>query len=247
MEKKLIGKVAIVTGSSSGIGEGIAKKFAEEGASVVVVSNRAVEKGQAVCEQLCKIGSDAIYCQMNVSNPDDVDRLFSTVMNKYGRLDILVNNAGGQVASPFGKTTFEMLEQDMRVNAFAPFMLSQKAAEFMGDKGWIINTSSFRSIDPRPPILGYCASKAALNNITQALALQLAPRIFVNAVLPGFVETDNYKKFNVTLKESWVQQTPIKRFVTPEEIAEVYLLLATTEILTGTLIVADGGFSLLGR
>ena len=247
MAKKLVGKVAIVTGSSSGIGEGIAKKFAEEGANVVVVSNRAVENGKAVCEQLCKIGSDAIYCQMDVSNPDDIERLFSTVMKKYGHLDILVNNAGGQVASPFGKTTFEMLDQDMRVNAFGPFVLSQKAAECMGEKGWIINTSSFRSIDPRPPILGYCASKAALNNITQALALQLAPRIFVNAVLPGFVETENYKKFDAALKESWVQQTPIKRFVTPEELAEVYLLLATTEILTGTLIVADGGFSLLGR
>ena len=247
MAKKLFGKVAIVTGSSSGIGEGIAKKFAEEGANVVVVSNRSVEKGQAVCKQLLEMGSDAIYCQMDVSNSEDVNGLVTSVMDKDGRLDILVNNAGGQVASPFGRTTFEMLDQDMRVNAFGPFILSQKAAECMGEKGWIINTSSFRSIDPRPPILGYCASKAALNNITQALALQLAPRIFVNAVLPGFVETENYKKFDTALKESWVQQTPIKRFVTPEELAEVYLLLATTEILTGTLIVADGGFSLLGR
>lgn len=247
MGKKLIGKVAIITGASSGIGKGIAERFAKEGANVVVVSNLAVTKGKAVCDQLRRIGSDSIYCQIDVSNPDDINRLFNTVMDKYGRLDILVNNAGGQIASPFGKTTFEMLDKDMQVNAFAPFMLSQKAATLMGERGWIINTSSFRSIDPRPPILGYCASKAALNNITQSLALQLAPRIFVNAVLPGFVETDNYKAFSQELKESWVAQTPIKRFVTPAELSEIYLLLATTEILTGTLVVADGGFSLLGR
>lgn len=245
--KKLENKVAIVTGSSSGIGEGVAIRFAEEGASVVVISNKAIEKGKAVCQRLKSLGSDASYLQIDVSNDDGVTRLFDFVMNKYGRLDILVNNAGGQVPSPFGKTTVDMLDQDMRVNAFAPYILAQRAADVMGEKGWIINTSSFRSIDPRPPILGYCASKAALNNITQGLALQLAPRIFVNAVLPGFVETDNYKAFNEDLKKGWINNTPIKRFITAPELAEVYLLLATTEILTGNLIVADGGFSLLGR
>lgn len=244
---KLTGKVAIVTGSSSGIGKGIAIRFAQEGASVIVTSNKSIEKGMAVCEELKKLGSDASYFKLNGESVEDIVNLMAFVKEKYGKLDILVNNAGCQTASPFGATTMEMLDKDMRVNAFTPFLLAQEAAKIMGEKGWIINTSSIRAIAPRAPIAGYSASKAALNNLTQSLALQLAPRIFVNAVMPGFVETENYKNFPEQLKQGWKDSTPIKRFVLAEEIAEIYLLLATTEILTGNFIAADGGFTMLGR
>lgn len=243
--KKLENKIVLITGASSGIGEAVAKRFAKEGANVIVVSNLAVEKGKKVCEELIKMGSHASYFQADVSNEEQVKQMFSDIEEKYGRLDILINNAGSQVASPFGSTTMDMLDQDMRVNALAPFLLAQYASKLMPEKGWIINTSSFRAIHPRPPIAGYSASKAALNNITESLALILAPNIFVNAVLPGFVETENYKKFDEKMKQNWIKSTPIKRFISTSEMAEVFLFLATTEILTGTTIVADGGVSLL--
>lgn len=245
--KKLEGKIAVITGASSGIGEGIARRFANEGAHIVVVSNKSVTKGEEVVKHLIELGTDSSYFQADVSSENDIDKLYNFVKEKYGKIDILINNAGGQVLSPFGKTTMDMLDQDMRVNAFGPFLLTQKFVDLMENKGWVINTSSMRSIAPRPPILGYSASKSALNNITQALATQLAPNIYVNAILPGFVETENYKAFGDDLKKDWVEKTPIKRFLTADELAEIYLLLATTEILTGNLIVADGGFTLLGR
>lgn len=249
MDKKLSGKVAIVTGSSSGIGECVAKRFAKEGASVVVVCDHSTQSAKRVCDELKNIGSDSIYVKADVSKESDIDKLIDTVISKYGHIDILVNNAGISTINQFSDVTFDSLEKDMRVNAFAPFILSQKVAKFMDSRGggWIINTSSFRSIDPRPTLFSYCASKAALNNITQSLALQLAPKIYVNAVLPGFVETENYKKFDSKLKENWIKQTPIGRFILGDELADIYVLLATTKIMTGTLIVADGGFSLLGR
>lgn len=245
MKKKLNNKVALITGGSSGIGEAVALKFADEGADVIIVSSKSVDKGETVCKELIKKGSNATYYQVDVSDENQIKQLFENINEKYGRLDILVNNAGTQVGSPFGSTTMEMMDKEMRVNAIAPFVIAEYASKLMKGKAWIINTSSFRSVHPRVPISGYSASKAALNNINESLALALAPNIMVNAVLPGFVETDNYKKFDENMKKGWVENTPIKRFIKPEEIAEVFLFLATTEIITGTTIVADGGFSIL--
>lgn len=245
MEKKLKGKIALVTGGSSGIGEAIALKFADEGADVIIVSSKSVEKGENVCNELIKKGSNASYYQVDVADEVQIKELFDKIADRYGKLDILVNNAGTQVGSPFGNTTMEMMDKEMRVNAIAPFIIAQYASKLMKNKGWIINTSSFRSVHPRVPISGYSASKAALNNLNESLALALAPNIMVNAVLPGFVETDNYKKFDENMKKGWIENTPIKRFIAPKEIAEVFLFLATTEILTGIMIVADGGFSIL--
>jgi NAD(P)-dependent dehydrogenase (short-subunit alcohol dehydrogenase family) len=247
MTKRLEDKIAIVTGSSSGIGEGIAIRFAQEGANVVVVSNAHQEKGISVTEKLITLGSDALYVNCDFSTEEGIETLIQKVKEKYGRVDILVNNAGTQVGSPFGETTYEMLEHDMKVNAYAPFILSQRIVSLMDGKGWIVNTSSFRAVEPRSPIAGYSASKAALNNFTKSLAMALAPNIMVNAIMPGFVETENYKRFSEELKQGWLDNTLIKRFPTPEEMAEVYVLLATTPIITGTVITVDGGYSLLNR
>lgn len=250
MEKKLKGKVALVTGSSSGIGKGVALKFAKEGANVIIASSaRSTQKGEEVAAMARELGSDSIYLQANLEKEEEICKMFDEIERKYGRLDILVNNAGAQTGGNLSSISLEKLDYEMNVNVYALIRCSQCAIKLMKSKGWIINTSSFRGLEyaGRSPIMGYCASKAAVNNITRTMALELSPNIFVNAIMPGFVYTENYEKFDEKLKKTWIDNTAIKRFVQPEEIAEVYVLLATTEIITGSIISADGGASLLNR
>lgn len=250
MEQKLNGKVALVTGSSSGIGKAIALRFAKEGANVVVTSSaKSAEKGEKVAQLAREMGTNSIYIQTDLSNENEIDMMFDKIETDYGKLDILINNAGVQTGGSLENISIKKMEYEMQVNVYALIKCSQRAKDLMKKKGWIINTSSFRGLDyaGRSPIMGYCATKAAINNITRTMALELAPNIIVNAVMPGFVYTENYNNFSDELKKIWLENTAIKRFVSPEEIAEVYLMLATTEIITGTIVAADGGASLLNR
>lgn len=250
MNQKLKGKVVLVTGSSSGIGKAIALRFAKEGADVVVASSeKSAEKGEKVAQLAREMGTNSIYIQTDLSSESEIDMMFDKIENEYGKLDILINNAGVQTGGGLDNISIKKLEYEMQVNVYALIKCSQRAKKMMKTKGWIINTSSFRGLDyaGRSPIMGYCATKAAVNNITRTMALELAPNIMVNAVMPGFVYTENYDNFTDELKRAWIENTAIKRFVKPEEIAEVYLMLATTEIITGTIVAADGGASLLNR
>lgn len=250
MDQKLKGKIVLVTGSSSGIGKAIALRFAEEGADVIVTSSpKSAEKGEKVAQLAREMGTNSIYIQADLSNESEIDMMFDKIESDYGKLDILINNAGVQTGGSLDNISIKKLEYEMQVNVYALVKCSQRAKEMMKTKGWIINTSSFRGLDyaGRSPIMGYCATKAAVNNITRTMALELAPNIMVNAVMPGFVYTENYDNFADELKKVWIENTAIKRFVRPEEIAEVYLMLATTEIVTGTIVAADGGASLLNR
>lgn len=250
MEKQLLGKVALITGSSSGIGRAVALRFAQAGADVVITSSKkSSESGKKVAMLAASYGVKAVYVQADLGVESDIDYLFEETESNFGRLDILVNNAGTQKGGNIDTLTMNNLDEEMRVNVYALIKCTQNAKRLMGEKGWIINTSSFRGLDyaGRAPIMGYCASKATVNSLTKSLALDLAPNIFVNAVMPGFVYTQNYDKFDENLKKTWMENTAIKRFVTPEEIAEVFLFLATTKILTGSIIAADGGASLLNR
>lgn len=250
MGQKLNGKIVLVTGSSSGIGKAVALRFAQEGANVIVTSSaKSSEAGKRVAQMARDMGTDSIYLTADLSNEKEIDNLFDEIQKTYGGLDILVNNAGTQLGGSLDNISIEKFEYEMRINVFALVKCSQCAKNMMKEKGWIINTSSFRGLDyaGRSPIMGYCATKATVNNITRTMALELAPNIMVNAVMPGFVYTENYDNFADDLKEIWLENTPIRRFVKPEEIAEIYLMLATTEIMTGAIVAADGGASLLNR
>jgi len=250
MINNLKGKVALITGSSSGIGEAVALLFAKEGADVIINSNKSVEKGKKVLEKALKLNSNACYIQADLTKEEDVDRLFKEIENKYGHIDILVNNTGA-TSSPASikEISVEDLDTEMKVNLTSAVLCTKKVIPLMKKGGNIINTSSIRGLEHvgRSGILGYSMAKAAMNSFTRTVARDLAPSIMVNAVLPGFVETENYKKMDAKMKQTWIDNTPIKRFIKPEEIAEVYLLLATTRIMTGSLIIADGGTSTLGR
>jgi len=250
MNKKLKDKVVLITGSSSGIGEAIALLFAEEGADVIITSNKAITKGKEVLAKVLEKGSDAIYVNADLSKEEDINKLFNEIEKKYKRLDVLINNAGATAgAGSIDSISFDLLDKELKTNLYSTVICTQKAMKLMINGGNVVNTSSIRGLDSsgRSGIMGYSLAKASINNFTKTVARELAPNIIVNAVVPGFVETENYKEFDPKMKELWLENTPIKRFIKPSEIAEIYLLLALTKVMTGSLVVVDGGTTLLGR
>ena len=159
-----------------------------------------------------------------------------------------MNNAGRTYNIPFDELNSETFERDINVNLKSTFMCIVASRKLM-DEGWIINTASIRGIPEasRPGIVGYCAAKSAVISLTKSMAMQLSPKIYINAVAPGFVYTNYMNAVTEDMKKQWLSQIPINRFIMPDEIAEVYLMLATTHIFTGSVIAPDGGYTLLNR
>lgn len=245
----LKGKVALVTGSSTGIGEAVAMKLADKGVCVVINSRSSTASGSEVAKKINAQGGSAIYIQADVSNPNDVSRLFSEVESKFHKLDILINNAGGSVASPFHELTKEKWIQAMNDNLTSAVLCSIEASALMKKNGggFIVNTSSARGLDYLgfEDIMAYSAAKAGVNNFTKTLAKELAPfNITVNAVAPGFVKTNYIDRATNELKQKWLEQIPINRFIEPTELAEAYIFLCSSTVITGTILIVDGGFSL---
>jgi len=245
---KLYKKITVITGSSTGIGKTIAIAFAKEGAEVVVVSHKTVDEGKAVTQEIINNGGKAIYIQSDLTMQKGVDHLFSEISKHYKKIDILINNVGNAFATPFDQLSEETIIRDLSSNFLATVLCTKKSLEFM-DEGHIINTSSIRGLDyaGRMPLVGYCSGKAAVNSFTKNIAIHLAPKIFVNAIAPGLVWTDALSKSGDELIQKWLKNIPIKKFITPEELAEVYVFLATSRIFTGSIIVPDGGYSLLEK
>ncbi|MDR2971975.1 MAG: SDR family oxidoreductase [Bacteroidales bacterium] len=241
-------KVALVTGSSVGIGKAIAIAYANEGAEVIVVSHKTVDKGKATAQEIINKGGKAIYVQSDLTTQKGVDYLFAEVGKHHKKIDILVNNVGHAFATPFDQLSEETIIRDLSSNFLATVLCSKKVLEFM-EEGHIINTSSIRGLDyaGRTHLIGYCSGKAAVNSFTKNIALQYAPKIFVNAVAPGFVWTEALSKSGEELIQKWLGTIPIKRFITPEELAEVYVFLATSKMFTGSIIAPDGGYTLLEK
>jgi 3-oxoacyl-[acyl-carrier protein] reductase len=241
-------KVAIITGSSSNIGKATALLFAEAGAKVVVNSNINITGGQEVVNHIANLGGEAFFVQADVSIEQDVLRLFDRTIEQFGTVDILINNAGITLGQPFLETTVDIWQQAFANNLISAVLCSREAAKIMlkKGKGSIINTASVRGLEHtgREGIMAYSAAKAGLINFTKTLAKELAPNILVNAIAPGFVYTHNFDKMPQKLVDSFINATLIKRFIQPEEIAESYLFLAQSNIITGEVLVVDGGFTL---
>lgn len=247
---KLKGKNVLITGSSSGIGKAIAILFAEEGANTIICSNKSTEKGYQLLSDLKAKGVNAEYFSADLSRETDIKKLFEQIEMQYGYLDILVNNAGRTFNVGFEELTEDSLFRDIQTNLTSAILCSKYAVPLMKKEyGWIINTSSIRGVDysGRSGIIGYCAAKAGISSFTKTLAAQLAPNIFVNAVAPGFVNTGYMDTMDKQTLENWLKNIPINRFIVPSEIAEVYLMLATSKIFSGSVIIPDGGYSLLNR
>ena len=241
-------RVALITGSTSGIGAAIARRFASEGITVALHSKQSVTAGLALANEL----PDASYTQADLSNESDVKRLVAEVLAKHGQLDILVNNAGVSQVIPHAdlkSATSEMWHQLYGVNVVAPWLLvseaeaALRASSARGQPGCIINISSHAGVRAKGASIPYAVSKAALNHMTKLLSLTLAPEVRVNAIAPGLVDTPMTKTW-AAAHELWNNKAPMRRGAQPGEIADVAYLLAQSTYLTGEVILADGGLNL---
>jgi 3-oxoacyl-[acyl-carrier protein] reductase len=237
----LSGKVAIVTGGSSGIGKAIAERFAEDGAIVVVNYSKSSEKAQQVVAAIQAKGGKAVVFQADMSRVPEARRLVSGTVKQFGRLDILVNNAGRFMPKSLAETTESDFDEVMALNARGPYFAMQEAANVLKDGGRIVNISTGGTHLSFPGATAYLGSKGALEQYTKGLAQELAPRgITVNTVSPGFTETgmmtEDYRLIGM-------QMSPLKRLGLPIDIAEVVAFLVSDEArwLTGQNIQAGGG------
>jgi len=248
MSKKLVGKVAVVTGASKGIGSSIAKALAEEGASVVVNYSSSKHDAERVVAEIAARGGTAIVAQGDVSNPAHVERLFSETRRSFDRLDILVNNAGMYEFSPLERVTEEHFHKHFNVNVLGLLFTTKEAVKHMGPEGGsIINIGSVVSSMRLPNSAVYAASKAAVDAITGVLAKELGPRkIRVNSISPGVIETEGSRAggfVGTDFQKSIEAQVPLGRVGQPEDIAPtaVYLASSDSKYMTGETLVVSGG------
>ena len=246
---KLAGKVAVVTGSSKGIGAAIAKALAAEGAAVAVNYSSSKADGEQVAKEIDALGSKAVTVQANVSKPEEIERLFEKARSALGRVDILVNNAGIYEFSPLEKVTAEHFHKQFNLNVLGLLLASQAAArQFDGAGGSIINVSSIVSTLAVPESAVYSGTKGAVDAITRALAAELGPRrIRVNAIRPGMVETEGVRSAGIAesdLRKQVETQTPLGRIGQPRDIAGAAVFLASDDSawVTGETFVISGGY-----
>jgi 3-oxoacyl-[acyl-carrier protein] reductase len=248
MSKKLVGKVAVVTGASKGIGASIARALAGEGASVVVNYSSSKQDAERVVAEIAARGGTAIAVQADVSKPAHIEGLFSEARRSFGRLDILVNNAGVYEFSPLEGVTEEHLHRHFNVNVLGLLFTTKEAVKQMGPEGGsIINIGSVASSMRLPNSAVYSASKAAVDAITGVLAKELGPRkIRVNSISPGMIETEGSRAggFVGTDFQKMVEaQAPLGRMGQPDDIAPtaVYLASSDSKYMTGETLLVSGG------
>ena len=240
----LVGQVALVTGSSSGIGEATARRLAAAGATVVVNSSTSVEAGERVAASL----PGAIYLQGNVAEEAACQRLVTTTLERCGRLDILVNNAGTTQLIPHADldaVTDEVFRRILEVNLLGTWHLCRAAMPALkrSPHGAIVNVTSLAGVRPTGSSIPYAVSKAALNHLTVLLARVCGP-VRINAVAPGLVETPWTKDWG-GLHALVAQNAPLGRSATADDVAETILGVIRSRYMTGEVVVVDGGLGLV--
>ena len=246
---QLTGKTAIVTGASRGIGEAIAKGFAEAGADAVLVS-RNMAALEEVAKEIEKIGRKALPISADIGNLKEVEGIVERTLKVFPRIDILVNNAGiSPVLKKAEETELKEWEEIVRVNLTGTFLCCQAIGKVMIKQGGgkIINMISVGAVVAFPRQIGYCATKGGILQLTKVLAVEWARHnIQVNAIGPAYLETELTKKMRESkiISQDLLQRTPIGRFGKPEEIvgAALYLASGASSYMTGQTVFIDGGW-----
>lgn len=246
--KKLAGKVAVVTGASKGIGAGIAKQLAAEGAAVVVNYASSKEGADEVVNEISTHGGKAIAVHADVANKEDIEHLFAETNRTFGRLDILINNAGVYRFAALEDVTEEEFHREFNTNVLGIILATREAVKYFSDEGGsIINIgSTVTSLTP-PTTVVYAATKGAVSTITRVLAKELgSKKIRVNSINPGGVETEGFHTLGVPgsdFERQLIAQTPLGRIGQPQDIAPVAAFLASPDSgwITGEIIQVAGG------
>lgn len=254
-------KVALITGSSSGIGLGIAEKFAKSGYSVVINGFGSTESIEGILKNLRDLGAkDVLFDGADMSKPSEIESMFEKVKQKFGRLDILVNNAGIQQVSPIEDFPAEKWEAIIRINLISCFYTIKHSVPLMKQQGWgrIVNVASVHGIVASPFKSAYVSAKHGVLGLTKTVALELAEKnITVNSICPGYVKTplvvnqiaDTARVRGISeedvVKKVLLLNQATKKFVEVEEVAEAcaFLCSETAQSITGTNIVLDGGWT----
>jgi len=248
MSKKLEGKVAVVTGASKGIGAGIARALADEGASVVVNYSSSKQGANRVVAEISGRGGKAIAMQGDVSKQADIERLFSEAKKAFGRLDILVNNAGVYELGPLEEVTEDLFHKHFNLNVLGLLLTTKEAVKHLGPEGGsVINIGSGASSLRPANSTVYTATKAAVDAITGVLAKELGPRkIRVNSINPGMIETEGVHSagfIGSDFQKMVETQAPLGRMGQPDDIAPtaVYLASSDSKYMTGETLLVSGG------
>ena len=248
----LKGKVALITGSSRGIGKSIALKFADEGAKLVLNYSQSRSPAEEALKDV-RAHTEAILVKADVSNPKDVERLVEAALGEFGKIDILVNNAGIALVKPLLETGEDDWDHVIDTNLKSVFLCSKQVIPAMlkQGKGRIINLASVDSLVAEPNCSAYCASKGGVLVLTLEMAVEFGSKnITVNAIAPGFINTpqNDYILKTPALLNQLIARTPIKRVGEPSDVAEAALFFAKdeTDFVTGAVVYVDGGWLAAG-
>jgi len=246
---KLANKVVVVTGASKGIGAGIAKRAAAEGAKVVVNYASSRQDAERVVAEIEASGGKAIAVQADVANTEDVQRLFVETKRAFDKLDVVVNNAGVFAFAPLEQVSIAEFTRQFHTNVLGPLLVTQEALKYFGAEGGnVINVSSIVSELAPPASSVYSGTKGALDAITRVLSKELSSRkIRVNTIAPGGVETEGARAAGMVgsdFMNKVISETPLGRMGQPDDIARVAVFLASDDSgwLTGERLIASGGY-----
>lgn len=248
---RLEGKIALVTGSSQGIGRAIAVRFAQEGADVVINYNRTPSGAEEALAEVKAAGRRGLIVQADLSQIEDVKRLIASAVEHFGKLDILVNNAGIETHAPFWEVTEADYDKVLNVNLKGVFFAAQAMVQHLMEtkrRGKIVNISSVHEDLPFPNFAAYCVSKGGLKMLTRNLSIELGPLgININNIAPGAIETPiNTKLLNDPQKlGALLSQIPLSRLGQPQDVASLAVFLASDEAdyVTGATYFVDGGLT----
>ena len=241
----LNGKVALVTGGAKRVGKAIVLALAARGCKLVVHYHTSQTEAEETVRELLVSGHDALALQADITQEVEVDRMIEAAVTRFGRIDVLVNNAAVFFRTPVDTVTIEDWEQVMNVNLTGTFLCAHKIGLRMRQWGWghIINMADVAGLRPWADYIPYSVSKACVLTFTQGLAMELAPQVMVNAVVPGPVLFQEGTPAEVQQRE--INKTLVKRAGTPEEVAQVVVFVAESDYSTGSVFHVDGGRALI--